>query len=501
MRSKFFALFFLFLSPGIHAQQLLNDKIDIVAGKGVYNVNCVIYLPKNYSPKVAYPLVIYGHGIGQAGNDISKMYREGLPKVLKSGYIPPFDFIMLAPQQSSYGPDPTWLPAILEEANKRWKIDNSRIYITGNSGGGWISYGSQMNVNTDIAQKIAAIVPVSGATQDINKKNYSWFAKSKTPVWAIVGNLDVSYRDQNIDMVNKINKQVPRLAKITIRSDESHGNWDPVYNGSLTADGKNIWTWMYQYSKGGSSPPPPPPPPPPPSSGSGELINDKIDIVAGSGAYYTNAVVYLPKNYSSSKAYPLVIYCHGSQEAGSDINRMYTAGSLPQILKSGYLPPFDFIMVAPQRSSYSIDPNWMTAIIEESQKRWKIDLKRIYVVGHDAGGWGAYGSQMNVDQNLANKIAAIAITSGVTQDVNKRNFSRFVKSKTPVWAIVGNSDITYKEQNSYMVSQINKAVPNLASLTILPGVGHNAWSNVYNGTVKNSAGQDIWQWLYRFKKN
>ena len=497
MRIKISALFFLLLSARMSAQQLINDKIDIVAGSGVYNVNCVIYLPRNYSTSVAYPLVIYAHGVGQAGTDISKMYTAGLPKVLQAGYIPPFDFIMLAPQQSSYGPDPAWLPAILEEANKRWKIDNSRIYVTGTSAGGWMTYGSQMNISTDLAQKFAAIVPISGATQDINKNNFSWFKTSQTPVWAIVGDLDVSYRDQNIYMVNQINQQVPNLAMITIRSGEGHGNWDPIYNGTLTVNGKNIWTWMYQFTNGTTTTTSSPPPPPPPS-GTGQLINDKIDIVAGSGVYYTNAVIYLPPNYSTSTAYPLVIYCHGSQEAGSDINLMYTTGSLPQILQSGYAPPFNFIMVAAQRSSYSIDPSWITAIIEESQKRWKIDLSRIYVIGHDAGGWGVYGSQMNVDQTLANKIAAIAVTSGFTQDVNKNNFSWFSTSKTPVWAIVGGSDVTYQEQNSYMVSNINNVVPNLASLTTLSGMGHNVWSNVYNGTVKNSAGQNIWQWLYQF---
>ncbi|MBO9681675.1 MAG: hypothetical protein J7502_03195 [Flavisolibacter sp.] len=499
MCRKILALSFLFISVRMNAQQLINDKIDIIAGSGVYKINAVIYLPRNYSSGTSYPLVIYAHGVAQAGSDISKMYVTGLPRVLQNGYIPPFDFIMIAPQHGSFGPDPAWLPGILEDANSRWKIDNSRIYVTGNSAGGWMAYGSQMNVSTTVAQKIAAIVPVSGATQDINKNNFSWFATSKTPVWAIVGELDPSYRDQNIYMVNEINKQVANLAFLTIRPGEGHGNWDPIYNGTLSANGKNIWSWMYQFTKGASSTPPPAsPPPPPPTSGAGQLINDKIDVVAGSGVYNTNAVIYLPPNYSTSTSYPLVIYCHGSQEAGSDINRLYASGTLPQILKGGYVPSFNFIMVAAQRSSYSIDPNWLTAIIEESQKRWNINLSRIYVIGHDAGGWGVYGSQMNVDQTLANTIAAIAVTSGVTQDVNKNNFGWFSTSKTPVWAIVGSSDVTYREQNSYMVNEINKRVPNLASITVRSGIGHNAWSEVYNGMVKNSAGKNIWEWLYQF---
>ncbi len=503
MYRKPLSIALLFLTAAqIHAQQLLNDKIDIIEGSGVYNVNAVIYLPRNYSPDKAYPLVIYAHGAGQAGSDINRMYLMGLPKVLRDGYTPPFDFIMVAPQHSSYGPDPAWLPAILEDANKRWKIDNDRIYLTGTSAGGWMTYGSQMNESTDLAQKFAAIVPISGATQDINKNNFSWFAVSKTPVWAIVGEQDYSYTEQNQYMVGQINQQVPGLASITVRKDEGHGDWDPIYNGTVTNNGKNIWQWMYQFTRTGSTPPAPQPPPQPapPPSGSGQLINDKIDIVAGSGVYNVNAVIYLPSGYSTSNSYPLVIYCHGYTEAGTDINRMYTAGSLPAVLKSGYVPPFNFIMVAAQRSSYSVDPNWIPAIIEESQKRWNIDPHRIYIVGHDAGGWGTYGSQLNVSTDVASRIAAVVVHSGFTQDANKNNFNWFSTSRTPVWAIAGDNDITYKEQNTDMVNEINKRVPGLASLTIVPGVGHTGWGDAYNGTIKTTDGKNMWQWLYQFTK-
>ena len=120
MRRKIFTLVLLVSSvTGMHAQQLINDKIDIIAGSGVFNVNAVIYLPRNYSPSTAYPLVIFSHGVGNSGSDINNMYKTGLPKNLKEGYIPPFDFIMIAPQHGSYGPDPAWIAGIIEEANKR----------------------------------------------------------------------------------------------------------------------------------------------------------------------------------------------------------------------------------------------------------------------------------------------------------------------------------------------------------------------------------------------
>ena len=105
---------------------------------------------------------------------------------------------------------------------------------------------------------------------------------------------------------------------------------------------------------------------------------------------------------------------------------------------------------------------------------------------------------MNVNTTLANQIAGVVVTSGFTQDVNKNNFSWFTTSRTPVWAVVGDADITYRDQNNYMVNEINKRVANLASITIRPGIGHINWNDVYNGAVKHSSGKNMWEWLYQF---
>lgn len=234
----------------VQAQTLTNDKIDILPGSSVYYLNEVIYKPANFSTTQKYPLVIFCHGMGEAGTDVNKLYNTGLPKVLQGGYKPSFDFIMVAPQATSYSLDPKYLQQVLDETLIKFpNIDQSRIYITGLSAGGWGVYGSQLNIDTTLAKKFAAIVVMSGATQDASKTNIGWWKNSKTPLWAVVGNLDISYRDQNQDMVNQINAQVSGLASITIRDGIGHGGWDDVYNGSVKrADGKNMWDWMYQFT-------------------------------------------------------------------------------------------------------------------------------------------------------------------------------------------------------------------------------------------------------------
>lgn len=242
----FSTLFTFFLS---YSQQLFEGEINVSAGGGVDNRDAVIYLPAHYSKSKSYPLVIFTHGMGEAGKDVKKLYKQGLPKVLKSGYRPSFDFIMVAVQRNSFSVSPDWLAGILKDCQKRWKIDENRIYLTGLSAGGWAIYGSQLNYSAAFAKKFAAIVINSGVTQNVNKKNFDWWKQTKTPLWAIVGGSDKGYVGKNAYMVNEINKRVPKLATLTIRSGVGHGGWTDVYNGKVKINGKNMWEWLYQFSR------------------------------------------------------------------------------------------------------------------------------------------------------------------------------------------------------------------------------------------------------------
>jgi predicted peptidase len=194
----------------------------------------------------------------------------------------------------------------------------------------------------------------------------------------------------------------------------------------------------------------------------------------------------------------LVIYCHSREEAGTDIEKQYSTG-LPKILQEGYTPSFDFIMIAPQHPSYSVDPKWLPAIVEDAERRWKIDESRVYLTGVSAGGWSAYGSQLNLDTLAGKLFAAIAVCSGATQDADKTNLDQWKATQTPLWAIVGEHDPAYITQNQYLVEEINKRVSGLATLTIRPNVGHGGWEDVYKGVVKNNS-LDMWQWLYQFQR-
>jgi hypothetical protein len=247
-------IFFFLLSFSVfqsQSQQLLETQIDVSAGTRVEKKEAVIYLPPKFQKSKPYPLVIFTHGIGESGKNVKKLYKQGLPKVLKEGYRPSFDFIMVAVQHPTFSVPAGWLSGILEDCHKRWKIDAARIYLTGISAGGRAAYGSQLDISPAFAKKFAAIVINSGVT-DGNKKNLDWWKQTKTPLWAIVGAADKSYVSRNKYMVNEINKRVAGLAILTLRPGVGHGGWTDVYKGKVELNGKNIWEWMYQFKRSGN---------------------------------------------------------------------------------------------------------------------------------------------------------------------------------------------------------------------------------------------------------
>lgn len=231
------------------AQQLLTDKISVSATNGAGDCNTLIYLPPGFSKNKAYPLVVYLHGAAQAGTNPEKLYQTGLPKLLKEGYRPPFDFIMVAPQSERYGVNPAWLEGLLQQVQQRWAIDTNRIYLTGIDAGGWAAFGSQLNVSAPFARKIAAIVTVSAATQNAATENIGWWKKAQTPLWAIAGSRDKKYLDGNKALAAAINKAAPGRAVVTALPGVAHGGWNGVFGGTVLHEGKTVWDWLYQFDR------------------------------------------------------------------------------------------------------------------------------------------------------------------------------------------------------------------------------------------------------------
>ena len=136
---------------------------SIAQEKQKVNYKHLTYLPKNYNIDTSkYPLVIYLHGGSQKGNDLEKLKIYGLPYLVDQGKD--FDFVMVAPQcpDGKYWSTENWFDSLYNEVTANYRIDKSRVYVTGISMGGYGTYIAAL----DHPEKIAAIVPLCGGVND-----------------------------------------------------------------------------------------------------------------------------------------------------------------------------------------------------------------------------------------------------------------------------------------------------------------------------------------------
>ncbi|WP_223857413.1 carboxylesterase family protein [Sphingobacterium micropteri] len=176
------------------------------------------YLPKNYDNDTSkYPLVIYLHGGSQKGNDLEKLKVYGLPYLVDQGKE--FDFIMVAPQcpDGKYWSSENWFDSLYNDVSSRYRIDKSRVYVTGISMGGYGTYIAAL----DHPAKIAAIVPLCGG---VNDNDISRICTLKNiPILTFHGTadeeIDISETERIADSLKKCNGNITfyRL------KDEGHG--------------------------------------------------------------------------------------------------------------------------------------------------------------------------------------------------------------------------------------------------------------------------------------
>lgn len=231
------------------------------------------YLPQGYSSSGSqkYPLILFVHGLGELGNgsssQLSRVLNNAIPRLINQGNFPSsftvngqtHRFIVISPQFVAW-PSPSNIDAILDYVVENYNVDVTRIYMTGLSMGGGITWEYAGNQSTDAyAQRLAGIVPVCGASYP-SIYRAEVIAENNVPVWAFHNQGDqtapVYYTN---DYVDGINSQVPApvpLAKKTIFPVSGHDAWTQAYNPSYKENGMNVYEWMLQYSRGGATPPP-----------------------------------------------------------------------------------------------------------------------------------------------------------------------------------------------------------------------------------------------------
>lgn len=208
----------------------------------VSELDYLLHLPTGYSPKkgARWPLILFLHGSGERGKNLARVARHGPPKLAKDN--PQFPFVLVSPQCPS---GQTWddesLLGLVDEIAARHRIDESRIYLTGLSMGG---YGV-WSLGLKYPKRFAAIAPICGGGNVLSivlATRINHTALQRLPVWAFHGARDeLVPPGESERMVEALHHSGNKNARLTIYPESGHDSWTETY------DNPELYQWFLQH--------------------------------------------------------------------------------------------------------------------------------------------------------------------------------------------------------------------------------------------------------------
>lgn len=179
-----------------------------------------------YNPNVVAPILIAGHGNGEAGSQggASALLKNGLPKLLNEGFKPSFPVYILCPQDGYGTFSPSRLPQLISDFKAKYPLASTEhIYITGYSAGGVMAFNSIAYITP------LAVIPMSSASNDNNLVNA--YAQKKIPVYFYVGETETNYKSIS-EWAHYLLKQAGANSTITVRKGVGHCCWNDIYQSA-----------------------------------------------------------------------------------------------------------------------------------------------------------------------------------------------------------------------------------------------------------------------------
>lgn len=217
-------------APGKQVEQSLEVKAAGDNADAKTTLHYWLYLPGEYGVKKdqKWPLMLFLHGAGERGSDLAKVKVHGPPKNVEGKSD--FPFVVISPQCPTGS---RWsaseLIQLVDHAQKTLAIDDSRVYCTGLSMGGFGTWDLVAN-NPD---RFAAAVPICGGGKVENAEKLK-----SIPLWVFHGAKDTAVKlERSQEMVDAI-KKVGGEPKFTIYPEAGHDSWTETYNNP------ELYTWL-----------------------------------------------------------------------------------------------------------------------------------------------------------------------------------------------------------------------------------------------------------------
>jgi hypothetical protein len=259
---------FVFCRLSASAQKIVGRQLVIeVPVDQNKHAEALLWLPDDYAtrPDKKYPLLIFLHGAGEGATDsIDELLHNGLPQLIAQGLNPygidsltgdTIKYIVVSPHaaKSAWSFQFGHVKRILPFLEDNYRIDASRVFISGISAGGFGTWTCVTDDTDFVKNRIAGIIPVSSV--EVEGKRESGIlnaARFGLAVWAICGTKDAHYAGAGRydTLIRNAHPLVPNHLISVAGSDHEPSAWNPPYTLSFTGfDGKNLWTRMLDYHR------------------------------------------------------------------------------------------------------------------------------------------------------------------------------------------------------------------------------------------------------------
>lgn len=197
----------------------------------------LLHLPQEYDaePEKRWPLMLFLHGAGERGSDLDVAALHGPPKLADAGRE--FPFLLVTPQcaaESQWVAEVTTLAVLLDEVASAYRVDASRVYVTGLSMGGFGTW----SLATRYPDRFAAIAPICGGL---------WMQSAAPlrdlPVWTFHGEDDdtvpVSFTEKIVTELESVGGDV----RFTRYAGVAHDSWTQTY------EQPELYDWLLSHRR------------------------------------------------------------------------------------------------------------------------------------------------------------------------------------------------------------------------------------------------------------
>jgi predicted peptidase len=207
--------------------------------------------------------------------------------------------------------------------------------------------------------------------------------------------------------------------------------------------------------------------------------------VTSNGVVY-RYVVSVPAGWSADRAWPIILFLHGSNERGEDGIVQSKVGL--GLAVRNHPERFPAIVVMPQCRR---DADWRTpdmeaqilAALDASMKEFHGDPRRVYLTGFSMGGYGTWSLAAKYPKRFA---AIVLVAAGIQwptprQITDAEPYAAIARKVAgiPIWVFHGNADRNVFVTESREMVKLLRELRADVRYTEYDGVAHESWDRAY----------------------